>query len=83
MQPYTQATRRIAADGPADALLDICQSMQERVAQGDWDFRYRVHPQWKLTLDSRHDAQLGQSAAYYTNPHYNPPRHAPDRRRNP
>ena len=46
--------------------------MQQRTAAGDWDFRYRAHPQWKLTLDARHDAQLGQSPAYYTNPHYNP-----------
>jgi lysophospholipase L1-like esterase len=76
MQPYTEATRRIAADGSdgggADALLDIYQTMQQRTAAGDWDFRYRVHPQWKLTLDARYDAELGQSPAYYTNPHYNP-----------
>ncbi|MFB3892534.1 MAG: hypothetical protein ACE15C_10985 [Phycisphaerae bacterium] len=62
----------MASGGGADALLDVFELMRRRVAAGDWDFRYRAHPQWKLTLDGRHDATLGTSPAYYTNPHYNP-----------
>ena len=76
MQPYTEVTRRLARIGPAgggaDGLVDVCAIMQARVERGDWDFRYRCHPQWKLTLDSRLDGELGKDASFYTNPHYNP-----------
>jgi acyl-CoA thioesterase-1 len=70
---HMEVVRKLAAAGPggADALLDFYEITERLARGGDWDIRYRSHPQWKLVLDGRYDAELGGSAEYFSNPHYN------------
>jgi hypothetical protein len=71
MAPYHETTRRMATD--VDGLVDVYARMQQETANGNWDFRYRNHPQWKLVLDGRFDAEHAFAPEYYSNPHHTLP----------
>ena len=71
MAPYHEATRALAPE--ADAVLDVYELMKRATAGGNWDLRYRSHPQWKLILDGRFDAEHNFAPDYYSNPHHTPP----------